>query len=156
MDTVLRAVTLKEAQEASERLKIGNGGPLRTPLIKATFSPPEGPEIWLKLENLQSIGSFKIRGAGNAIKLYDEAILREKGVVTPSAGNMGQGVAYCAKQMGITCKVVVPKNAPATKVEAVERLGAEVVSASRTSEDRVAQVAGAGTACAGTACAGTM
>jgi len=128
MDTKLRPVTVAESRQASARLQIGKrGGPIRTPLIKATFSPPEGPEIWLKLENLQSIGSFKIRGAGNALALEDETELIERGVATASAGNMGQGVAYCASQMGAACTVVVPENAPQTKTAAVERLGAKVI-----------------------------
>ena len=128
MDTQLAPVRLSESKAAADRLKIGQkGGPIRTPLIKATFSPPEGPEIWLKLENLQSIGSFKIRGAGNALALHDEADIKAKGVSTASAGNMGQGVAFCAREMGAQCTVVVPENAPMTKTDAVERLGAKVI-----------------------------
>ena len=83
-------------------------------------------EIWLKLETLQPIGSFKIRGARNAMASAPPEALA-KGVYTASAGNMAQGVAWCAREMGIPCTVVVPDHAPATKVAAVERLGATVV-----------------------------
>ena len=87
----------------------------------------DGPaEIWLKLENLQPIGSFKLRGAGNAMGLADPAKLA-KGVYTASAGNMAQGVAWNARRRGIPCTVVVPDNAPQTKLDAVGRLGAKAV-----------------------------
>jgi len=83
-------------------------------------------EIHLKLENLQPIGSFKLRGAANAMALAgDEALA--KGVYTASAGNMAQGVAWCARELGVTCKVIVPEQAPKTKTDAIERLGGEVI-----------------------------
>ena len=83
-------------------------------------------EIWLKLENLQPIGSFKLRGAGNAMALLPKERLAE-GVYTASAGNMAQGVAWNAKRLGIPCTVVVPETAPKTKLAAIERLGARAV-----------------------------
>ena len=83
-------------------------------------------DIWLKCENLQPIGSFKLRGAGNALALAQAASLAD-GVYTASAGNMAQGVAYCARRLGIPCSVVVPEHAPATKLAAIERLGASIV-----------------------------
>jgi threonine dehydratase len=83
-------------------------------------------EIWLKLENLQPIGSFKIRGAGNAIALAPEERIA-RGVYTASAGNMAQGLAWCARSRGIPCSVVVPDHAPATKLAAIERLGARAI-----------------------------
>jgi threonine dehydratase len=83
-------------------------------------------EIWLKLENLQPIGSFKLRGAGNAMALLPPERLAE-GVYTASAGNMAQGVAWNAKRLGIPCTVVVPETAPKTKLAAIERLGAKAV-----------------------------
>jgi threonine dehydratase len=83
-------------------------------------------EIWLKLENLQPIGSFKLRGAGNAMALLPKERLAE-GVSTASAGNMAQGVAWNAKRLGIPCTVVVPETAPKTKLAAIERLGARAV-----------------------------
>ncbi len=83
-------------------------------------------EIWLKLENLQPIGSFKLRGAGNAMSLAPRERLA-KGVYTASAGNMAQGVAWNAQRLGIACTVVVPDSAPQTKLAAIERLGARAV-----------------------------
>ena len=83
-------------------------------------------EIFLKLENLQPIGSFKLRGASNAMSLASREEL-QKGVWTASAGNMAQGVAWCARRMGVDCRVVVPETAPATKVAAIERLGATIL-----------------------------
>ena len=83
-------------------------------------------EIWLKLENLQPIGSFKIRGAVNAIRQAP----RERtaaGVVTASAGNMAQGVAWAARELGVPATIVVPRGAPQTKLAAIERLGGTVV-----------------------------
>jgi threonine dehydratase len=83
-------------------------------------------EIWLKLENLQPIGSFKIRGAGNAMRLASPDALA-RGVYTASAGNMAQGVAWNARRLGIPCTVIVPEHAPQTKLAAIERLGGRVV-----------------------------
>ncbi len=83
-------------------------------------------EIWLKLENLQPIGSFKLRGAGNAMSLAPRERLA-RGVYTASAGNMAQGVAWNARRLGIPCTVVVPDSAPQTKLAAIERLGARAV-----------------------------
>lgn len=111
---------------ARERI---HGLAVRTPLIRLHGVPGE---IWLKLENLQPIGSFKLRGAGNAMRSLPASALAN-GVVTASAGNMAQGVAWCARELGIRCSVIVPDNAPAAKTEAVERLGATLVR--RTYED---------------------
>jgi threonine dehydratase len=83
-------------------------------------------EIWLKLENLQPIGSFKIRGAASAIRQASPEQLAH-GVVTPSAGNMAQGVAWAARELGITATVVAPESAPRAKLDAVARLGGEAV-----------------------------
>ena len=104
------------------------GTAIRTPLIRLNVL--DGPaEIYLKLENLQPIGSFKIRGAANAIaRLSPEQL--ERGVVTASAGNMAQGVAWCARKLGIRCTVVAPATAPQTKIDAIERLGGRVVKVS--------------------------
>lgn len=82
--------------------------------------------IWLKLECLQPIGSFKIRGAANALALAHPEEL-EGGVYTASAGNMAQGVAFAARRLGIDCRVIVPETAPRTKLDAIERLGAVAV-----------------------------
>jgi threonine dehydratase len=83
-------------------------------------------QVWLKLENLQPIGSFKLRGAGNAMGLAPRERLT-KGVYTASAGNMAQGVAWNAKRLGVPCTVVVPESAPQTKLAAIERLGGKIV-----------------------------
>jgi threonine dehydratase len=83
-------------------------------------------EVWLKLEVLQPVGSFKLRGALNALR-QAAAEQVAAGVVTASAGNMAQGVAWAARELGVACTVVVPEHAPATKVAAVERLGGRVV-----------------------------
>ena len=100
-------------------------GPIRTPLVRLNVEDAPA-EIWLKLENLQPIGSFKLRGAGNAMSLAPRDAIG-KGVYTASAGNMAQGVAWNARRLGIPCTVVVPDNAPQTKLAAIERLGAKAV-----------------------------
>ena len=97
----------------------------RTPLPRLPLDDAPA-EIVLKLENLQPIGSFKLRGAGNAMALAGRAAL-EQGVFTASAGNMAQGVAWNARRMGIPCSVVVPDHAPATKLAAIERLGGRII-----------------------------
>jgi threonine dehydratase len=114
----LAAPTLEEIRAARERIK---GVAVRTPLVKLHVDAPA--EIWLKLENLQPIGSFKLRGATNAMRLLPRERL-ERGVYTASAGNMAQGVAWAARMLGVRCDVVVPEHAPQTKLAAIERLGA--------------------------------
>jgi threonine dehydratase len=98
---------------------------VRTPLVR--LRAPEQPgAIYLKLENLQPIGSFKLRGALNAVLQEDPDRLRT-GILTASAGNMGQGVAWAARELGVPCAVVVPEGAAATKLAAIEALGGRVV-----------------------------
>ncbi len=100
---------------------------IRTPLVRLNLLPGEAPaDIFLKLENLQPIGSFKIRGASNAMALADPAELAH-GVYTASAGNMAQGVAWNVRQLGIPCSVIVPDHAPETKLAAIRRLGATII-----------------------------
>jgi threonine dehydratase len=101
---------------------------MRTPLIR--LNVPSAPaEIYLKLENLQPIGSFKIRGAANAIaRLAPEKL--GHGVVTASAGNMAQGVAWIARMLGVRCTVIAPATAPEIKINAIERLGGHVIKVS--------------------------
>jgi threonine dehydratase len=113
-------IPLADIQAARERIA---GTITRTPLIRLDV---EGVDLYAKLENLQPIGSFKLRGATNALALADPAALRD-GVYTASAGNMAQGVAYAARRLGIPCSVVAPDHAPRAKLDAVERLGARVV-----------------------------
>lgn len=115
-------IALAEIEAARERLQ---GLAVRTPLLR--YNVDTGPvEIYLKLENLQPIGAFKIRGAGNAMALAGDEALRA-GVWTASAGNMAQGVAWNAARLGIPCSVVVPDHAPEAKLDALERLGAAIV-----------------------------
>jgi len=102
------------------------GVALRTPLVRCFAASPAA--LWLKLENLQPIGSFKIRGAANVMARTAPELLR-RGVLTASAGNMAQGVAFCARQRGVPATIVAPDTAPATKILAVERLGGRVILA---------------------------
>jgi threonine dehydratase len=113
-------IPLEQIHSAQERIA---GKVVRTPLVRL---PSESPAIYLKLENLQPIGSFKLRGALNAISQLPAAEL-EAGVVTASAGNMGQGVAWAARELGVPAAVVVPEGAAKTKVAAIELLGGRVV-----------------------------
>lgn len=119
MTTIPSLTEIKDA-----RARIANSA-IRTPLVRLNFK--EAPaEIYLKLENLQPIGSFKIRGASNTIaQLAPETLSR--GVLTASAGNMAQGVAWCARELGVPCTAVAPETAPETKIKAIERLGGRVI-----------------------------
>jgi len=131
--TALNIPTLEAIQSARQRL---SGTIVRTPLVKfdgrsndfSRFIASKVPttEIYLKLENLQPTGSFKVRGAGNALLSADPSKLKD-GVWTASAGNMGQALAWYARKLGVDCTVVVPDDAPEVKVKAIERLGAEIV-----------------------------
>lgn len=116
------APTLDEIQAARVRIS-----PFvrPTPLIPLPLDGAKS-EIWLKLENLQPIGSFKLRGSANAI-LSAPLERLEEGIYTASAGNMAQGVAWNARRLGALATVLVPESAPATKVAAIERLGGMVV-----------------------------
>ena len=118
MMSELEPPTIDEIRAARERL---DGVIVRTPLIRLNADGLDA-EVWIKLENLQPIGSFKLRGAANAMRLAGPGALRG-GVYTASAGNMAQGVAWSARELGVPCTVVVPDHAPATKLAAVERLG---------------------------------
>jgi threonine dehydratase len=111
--------SLEEIQAAREHI---TGKAIRTPLVRLDVDG----DIHLKLENLQPIGSFKLRGAANAIALAGPDALA-RGVWTASAGNMAQGVAWCARSLDVPCSVVVPDTAPEAKLAAIERLGAQVV-----------------------------
>ena len=118
-------IPLAEIERAREVLR---GTAVRTPLLRLN-APELDAEVYLKLENLQPIGAFKIRGAYNAIKQAPpEAIAG--GVVTASTGNMAQGVAWSARALGVPATIVVPDNAPQTKLDAIARLGGQVVKVS--------------------------
>lgn len=116
------SVSLQDIKDAQQRIK---GKVNRTPLIRFYGDNISG-EIYLKLENLQPIGSFKLRGAYNAMSMADKSLLKD-GVYTASAGNMAQGVAWNAQLMNIPCTVIVPDHAPQTKLDAITRLGAKFI-----------------------------
>ena len=118
----LEPIPVEAIREARDRIA---DLALRTPLVRLNVDDAPA-EIYLKLENLQPIGSFKVRGAGNALRLAAKGELAD-GVYTASAGNMAQGVAYVARELGVPCRVVVPDHAPQAKLAAIERLGAEIV-----------------------------
>jgi threonine dehydratase len=111
-------IALAEIEAARDRIA---GAAVRTPLVRMPDT-----DIWLKLENLQPVASFKIRGATNAIR----AATREQlagGVVTASAGNMAQGVAWAAREAGVPATIICPDHAPQAKLERIERLGGRVI-----------------------------
>jgi threonine dehydratase len=119
----VRPIELADIEAARRRIA---GTVLRTPLVKLDVS---GPEIRLKLENLQPTNAYKIRGGANAVaNLSDEA--RGKGVWTVSAGNAGQAVAYAARALGVPCTVVAIETAPQTKLERMRALGAKIIPVS--------------------------
>src|SRR5690349_2426866 len=121
----VRPIELAEIVEARQRIA---GTAVRTPLVRLELGPG-APDIRLKLENLQPINAYKLRGAANAVARLspDERAL---GVWTISAGNAGQGVAYAARQAGVPCTVVAIETAPASKLERMRALGARIVPAS--------------------------
>jgi threonine dehydratase len=115
-------ISLQSIRAARDRIA---GTVLRTPLVR--LSVDDAPaEIYLKLECLQPIGSFKLRGASSLLLQAPPETLA-RGVWTASAGNMAQGVAWCARLLGVECTVVVPETAPAAKREAIGRLGARII-----------------------------
>jgi threonine dehydratase len=130
----MREISLETIRDAAKRVY---DVAVRTPLVRLDLPGVRRPnpagggplEVYLKLETLQPIGSFKIRGAYNAIRQLDPADL-ERGVWTVSAGNAAQGVALAARTVGARCAVMVIETAPQTKLRAIERLGASIVTAS--------------------------
>jgi threonine dehydratase len=119
----VRPIQLSDIQEARKRIEKTI---VRTPLIRLDLGP-EFPDIRLKLENLQPINAYKLRGAANAVAMLSEAD-RKRGVWTISAGNAGQGVAYAARAAGVPCTVVVVETAPQSKLERMKALGAKLIS----------------------------
>jgi threonine dehydratase len=120
----VRPVTLDEIRAARERIR---GVAVRTPLVRLHHGA-KTPEVWLKLENLQPINAFKIRGAANAVAMLTPEE-RRRGVWTISAGNAGQGVAFAAREAGIPCTVLAIDPAAETKIERMRNLGARLVRA---------------------------
>ncbi len=125
MSTATRApasIALEDVEAARRRL---SGVVPRSPMVRLEGAGPH--DLWLKLESLQPIRSFKLRGAYNAVAQLSETELAH-GVYTASAGNMAQGLAWAAARRGVRCTAVVPDSAPAVKLEGIRRLGAEVVT----------------------------
>ena len=118
----VRPIELAEIREARRRIA---PTVLRTPLVRLELGPGY-PDIRLKLENLQPINAYKLRGAANAVAMLPDSE-RRRGVWTISAGNAGQGVAYAARQAGVPCTVVAIETAPAAKMERMKALGAKLV-----------------------------
>ena len=118
----VRPIELAEIQEARKRIAKTI---VRTPLIRLELGP-DFPDIRLKLENLQPINAYKLRGAVNAVAMLSQSE-RKRGVWTISAGNAGQGVAYAAKEAGVPCTVVVIETAPQSKIERMQALGAKLI-----------------------------
>src|SRR3984957_15190682 len=129
-------VTLNDILEAQARLR---GVAVHTPLIESHIHQmrvAEDPrQLYLKAENLQPIGAFKLRGAYNKVASLS-ADERRRGVISYSSGNHGQGVAYAARAMGVKAVIVMPGNAPKNKIAATKALGAEVVIVGPGSEER--------------------
>jgi threonine dehydratase len=124
-------VTLKDIEHARSLLR---GIAVRTPLVPCKL--PNDQQIFIKPENLQPIGSFKLRGAYNKISSLtpDE---RKRGVVAHSSGNHAQGVAFAARALGVKATIVMPSSAPKVKLDATRALGAELVLVGPASEDRI-------------------
>ena len=125
----MRHISIEAVEEAARHVY---EAAVRTPLVRLELPPAargDAPEVYLKLESLQPIGSFKIRGAWNAVRQLTPQQLSE-GVWTVSAGNAAQGVAFAARRAGASCSVMVMDTAPETKLRAIERLGATIVRAS--------------------------
>ncbi len=118
-------ISLEEIRAARPRLP---ASVLKTPLVRLNVEDSPA-EIFLKLENLQPTGSFKVRGASNSIELAGPAA-KARGVYTVSAGNMAQALAWQARERGIECSTIVPDNAPATKLDAIKRFGAKIIQVS--------------------------
>jgi threonine dehydratase len=111
-------IEIAEIEAARGRLA---GAAVRTPLVRLPLEDSPS-EIWCKLETLQPVNSFKIRGAVNCVRAADPALV-SRGLVTASAGNMAQGVAWIARELGVSATIAVPEHAPAAKLEAIARLG---------------------------------
>src|SRR5437868_1960063 len=118
----VRPIQLSEIREARKRIAQTI---VRTPLIRLELGP-DFPDVRLKLENLQPINAYKLRGAANAVALLSDAE-RQRGVWTISAGNAGQGVAYAARKAGVPCSVVAIETAPQSKMDRMRALGATVI-----------------------------
>ena len=130
--SVARPVTLSDIRDAARRIA---GRVTRTPLrLSPYLSEKFGHPVRLKLETMQDTGAFKLRGATNALLNMDDDA-RARGVIAVSTGNHGRGVAYAARALGIKCVVYMSELVPAVKVDAIRKLGAEVVITGRSQDD---------------------
>ena len=129
----VRLVTVDDIRGAADRIR---GSVVRTPLVPAPWADPHRP-AWIKPENLQAIGAFKVRGAFNAIGRLDPDV-RARGVVAYSSGNHAQAVAYAASEFGIPAHIVMPEETPSVKIEATRAHGAEVVLCGAGQREQVA------------------
>ena len=118
----VRPIAIDDIRQARQRMAKTI---VRTPLVRLELGPGQ-PDIRLKLENLQPINAYKLRGAANAVAMLSEKD-RKHGVWTISAGNAGQGVAYAAREWGVACAVVAIETAPAAKIERMRSLGAKLI-----------------------------
>ena len=134
MPEPVRPIALHDIEEARRRIV---GTVLRTPLVRLDTGAA-GPEVYLKLENLQPTNAYKIRGGANAVARLSEEE-RARGVWTISAGNAGQGVAYAARAFGVPCAVVAIETAPQTKLDRMRALGATIVPVSYEDAWRAAE-----------------
>lgn len=130
----MQLITIDDVRAAADRIR---SFVVRTPLVPVPWGDPARP-LWLKPENLQAIGAFKVRGAFNAIAHLDEAT-RAKGVVAYSSGNHAQAVAYAAATFGIASAIVMPEDTPSVKIEATRSHGAEVVLCGVGQREKVAE-----------------
>jgi threonine dehydratase len=128
----MELVTKKDIVDAANRI---NDSVLRTPLLPVTL---QGKALWVKPENLQAIGAFKVRGATNVLAQLP-ASAREHGVVAYSSGNHAQAVAYAAREAGVSALIVIDDTAPALKLAATRALGAEVVTVPLQDRQKVAE-----------------
>src|SRR5260370_31079201 len=120
--SILKLPTDEDVAAARDNIR---GSAVRTPLLKLILDIP-GVNIYLKLENLQPLGSFKIRPAINVLKTMDPRRLR-RGVFTASSGNFGQGLVFAAREIGVPATVVVPDGSATTKAKSLAELGAKVI-----------------------------
>ncbi len=134
MSTSSDVVSLADIEAAARRL---DGVALRTPLLRVG-PPTDAPRVWLKPENLQPIGAFKIRGAYNALSQLDAAE-RDAGVVSHSSGNHAQGIARAARLLGIDAVIVMPHDAPAIKIAGVSADGAQIDFVDADNEARISR-----------------
>lgn len=130
----MQLTTVDDVRAAADRIR---GVVVRTPLVPVPWGDPDRP-LWLKPENLQAVGAFKVRGAFNAIAHLDAAT-RTRGVVAYSSGNHAQAVAYAAATYGVPAHVVMPRETPLVKIEATRSHGARVVLCGAGERERVAE-----------------